>query len=111
MNRRQRKKVRRREFQEFGFDLQFCTPNAWSDAQQDAFWQECILRIEAFGLCVGGGCGTCWDVFVTALGSRATVTPDQRTALVRWLSAHPSVTLVKAGELVDAWHHAWHDAR
>ncbi|HSU17375.1 YggL family protein [Longimicrobium sp.] len=104
MNKRQRKKHRLGEFQELGFELRFCTPADWSEAQQLDFWDAAITRIEALGLSVGGGTGTCWDVYVMAFQERRTVTPALRQALVDWLAAQPAVSGLRAGPLEDAWH-------
>lgn len=103
MNKRQRKKHRLGEFQELGFELRFCLPTDWSDAQEFAFWDSAIAEIERLELSVGGGAGACWEVYVTALLARGTVTPAQRQALVDWLATQP-VTGVYAGPLEDAWH-------
>jgi len=104
MNKRQRKKHRRGEFRELGFELRFCTPEAWSEDEQEAFWVECIRHVEALGLAVGGGSGVCWDVFVTGLRGRDSVSPAQRQALLDWLAAHPGVSKIWAGRLEDAWY-------
>jgi hypothetical protein len=104
MNKRQRKKHRLGEFQELGFELRFCTPEGWTDDQQLDFWDAAIAQIEALGLSVGGGTGTCWDVYVSSLSERGTVSPAQRLALVDWLVAQPGVSDVRAGALEDAWH-------
>lgn len=103
MNKRQRKKHRRGEFQELGFALQFRTPDDWPDAQQHDFWVQCIGQIEALGLVVGGGTGVCWNVFVTGR-PRHSVTVAQRQALLDWLKAHWATSDVHAGPLQDAWH-------
>jgi uncharacterized protein YggL (DUF469 family) len=104
MNKRQRKKHRLGEFRQFGFELRFCTPKVWSGEDQGAFWHTCIARIEALGLSVGGGTGACWDVLVTGLRDRDTVTSEQRQALLAWLAARPDVSEIRAGELEDAWY-------
>jgi hypothetical protein len=104
MNKRQRKKHRLGEFQELGFELRFCTPESWSEEGQYAFGDACIEQIEMLDLSVGGRAGICWDVYVSGLKERSTVTPPQRQALVDWLRAHPAVSNVQAGALEDAWH-------
>ncbi|AHG92877.1 protein of unknown function DUF469 (plasmid) [Gemmatirosa kalamazoonensis] len=104
MNKRQRKKYRLGEFQELGFELGFCTPADWSDDEQLDFWDAAIAQIEALGLAIGGGTGTCWDVYVSSLAERGTVSPAQRDALLDWLAAQPGVSDVRAGPLEDAWH-------
>ena len=104
MNKRQRKKHRLGEYQELGFELRFCTPADWSGSQQLDFWDAAIRQIEALGLSVGGGTGTCWGVYVTTLAARGTVTSAQRQALADWLAAHPAVTDLRAGPLEDAWY-------
>jgi len=104
MNKRQRKKHRLGEFQQLGFELRFGTPQDWTDAEQNAFWDECIARVESLGLAVGGGAGVTWDVFVTALRDRGSVTSEQRASLLAWLAAHPGVSQIEAGSLEDAWY-------
>jgi hypothetical protein len=104
MNKRQRKKHRIAEFQELGFALRFCTPASWSRGEQDAFWNECIRRVEDLGLALGGGTGECWDVFVTTLRERGSVTVEQRQALLEWLGAQPGISAIQAGGLEDAWY-------
>lgn len=102
MNRRQRRKHRTGEFQELGFDLQFSTPASWNDDQQLAFWNAMIDEVEKRGLSVGGSSGETWEVFVTAT-SHASVTPDERQAIIDWLAAREDVTNLEAGPLEDAW--------
>lgn len=104
MNKRQRKKHHLGEFQELGFELRFCTIASWTDAEQLCFWDECIGRVEALGLSVGGETGTRWGVFVSGLAARTGVTAAQRQALLDWLTVHPAVSDVRAGPLEDAWH-------
>ncbi|GLC24622.1 50S ribosome-binding protein YggL [Roseisolibacter agri] len=104
MNKRLRKKHRLGEFQELGFELRFCTPAGWSEAEHLGFWDACITQVEALGLSLGGGTGTCWDVFVSGLAERATVTAPQRQVLLDWLAAQPAVSAIQGGPLVDAWH-------
>ena len=104
MNKRQRKKHRIGEFQELGFELSFQTPENWSIEEQLTFYEECIKQAKVCSLEMAGGVGTQWSVFVFALKERATVSAVQRGALLEWLAVHPSVTDIKAGPLVDAWH-------
>ena len=102
MNRRQRRKHCTGEFQELGFDLQFATPATWTDDQQVAFWNAMIDEVEKRGLSVGGSSGELWDVFVTA-ANHASVTPDERQAIIDWLTAREGVADLQAGPLEDAW--------
>lgn len=104
MNKRQRKKHHLGEFQELGFKLRFRTPADWSEGQQFEFLDAAIAQIEALGLSVGGGTGTCWDVYVSAFAERGTVTAAHRQALVDWLASHPAVSELEPGPLEDAWH-------
>ena len=110
MNKRQRKKYRLGEFRQLGFELRFCTPATWTDAEQGAFWDECIRQVEALRLAVGGGTGVCWEVFVTGLHDQDSVSPAQRQALLDWLAVHPAVSEIVAGQLEDAWHPAADEA-
>lgn len=102
MNRRQRRKHRTGEFQELGFDLQFKTPAAWTDEQQLAFWNALIDEVEKRGMSIGGSSGEPWEVFVTG-ADHASVSPDERQAIIDWLGARQGVTELEAGPLEDAW--------
>lgn len=103
MNRRQRKKLRRGEFRELGFELRFALASGTSDADQDAFWTAFIDEIERIGLSFGGGGGIRWEGFLTARGARGSVEAAARDALAAWLAARPDVRDISAGPLVDAW--------
>ena len=106
MNRRLRKKHRVGEFTERGFELRFAIPTHWDETEQLRFWDRAIERIESLGLAVGGGVGTRWDVFVTRLADRGSVSRAQRQALMESLAADPDVSALHVGPLVNAWSDA-----
>ena len=103
MNRRQRKKLRRGEFQECGFAVQFVLRTCETESQIDAFWDIAVAQIESLGLAIGGGTGRRWDVFVTTLSERGSVSKAKRAALNAWLENRPEVATLRVGALVDAW--------
>ena len=105
MKKRLRKKHRRGEFRQLGFELGFSTPAQWDEAAALAFWDDFILNaVEANGLAYGGGCGRRWDGFVIGLRERASVAPEQRAALEAWLRARSDITELAVGRLIDAWN-------
>lgn len=106
MKKRLRKKLRLREFRQFGFEVSFRLPDDLDEAGVDGFEDTFIAdAIEARGLICGGGCGRVWDVFVTHAG-RASAADEDRTKLAEWLGRHALVSSIHIGPLVDAWHSA-----
>ncbi|MFZ2960974.1 MAG: 50S ribosome-binding protein YggL [Candidatus Ozemobacteraceae bacterium] len=106
-----RKKRHVGEYQEFGFYVKFRVKPDPSDPDFMVFWDECILDgIEANLLCCGGKTGESWDVFVCYMDPRSrrkckqSVTPEQRSVLVTWLTDHPRVFDLNIGPLIDAWY-------
>jgi uncharacterized protein YggL (DUF469 family) len=107
MKKRLRKKLRRGEFQELGFEVRFRAVDDLSgeafDNVADAFISQAI---EANGLiCGGGGKKPEWEVFVT-LDRRGSATETHRQAVQQWLATRPEVTTSQVGPLVDAWYTA-----
>jgi uncharacterized protein YggL (DUF469 family) len=99
-SKRLRKKLHVGEFQEFGFLISFNLPENLDHEVLDGFVDQFLTQaIENNGLMFGGIIN---DGFVTARkGSSAS---EEHRILVRnWLAAHPLVTEVQIGELVDAW--------
>jgi uncharacterized protein len=102
VKKRLRKKLRRGEFTEFGFELHFGLEPATTVEQQDQFLDEVIEFVEARSLSIGGMCGLEYSVFVAALG-RGTATELDREAIRDWLRAQPGVRNLEVGMLVNAW--------
>lgn len=104
MKKRLRKKVRKGEFQELGFEVRFILdPNLSEqeiDSVIDSFLDEAI---ESQGLGFGGGGHYDWDGFVCFMG-RGSATEANRAHIERWLSAHREVTSYEVGPLIDAWY-------
>lgn len=103
-NRRQRKKLRIGEFQEFGFDVSARFASSLGDKQidrvLDAFIDECI---EANGLAFGGWAHTRLTGYITRdAPSRSAVQAD-REVVLRWLNGRSELEDVSVGELTDAW--------
>lgn len=97
MKKRLRKKLRLKEFQELGFHTSFDLPEEVSD---DDFFDQLIPFVESQGLFIGGGLTN----FYAEAGSRKSVTPEQRQALVDWLNKHPNISNINVGPLNDAWY-------
>lgn len=106
MKKRLRKKLRKREFQELGFDVRFILDPKLSeqeiDSAIDSFLDEAI---KSQGLGFGGGGHYDWDGFVCFMG-RGSTTEANRAHIKRWLSARHEVTSYEVGPLIDAWYGA-----
>jgi uncharacterized protein YggL (DUF469 family) len=105
MRKRLRKKLRRGEFTEYAFDVQYSLKAGMSAAAVDEFLDRFLEHaIEAHHLrCGGGGQGVGWDFLVTKAG-RGSPTEEQRSAVDAWLAAQPEVGSYTVGHFVDAWY-------
>src|SRR5690554_4395792 len=106
-SKRLRKSLHVDEFQEFRLSVPFSLPENLDREALDSFTDQFLAKaIENNGLMFGGGVG---DGFVTALdrrGKESSASEEHRILVRDWLAAHPFVTEVQVGELVDAW---WSD--
>lgn len=104
-NRRQRKKLRRDEFQELGFHLSAQWVGGLDRdtkvAACDAFISECI---EGNRLSYGGAIDNGLDGFAVPEGNRSSATEEHRRLVMNWLESRTEFTAVRIGSLVDAWH-------
>jgi uncharacterized protein len=105
MRKRLRKKLRRGEFTEYAFDVQYWLNAGMPAAAVDEFLDRFIEHaIEAHDLsCGGGGRDLTWDFLVTKAG-RGSPTEEDRIAVHAWLAAQPEVRSYAVGQFVDAWH-------
>ncbi len=105
MRKRLRKKLRRAEFTEYAFDVQYSLNAGMSAVAADDFLERFVEQaIEAQNLsCGGGGRDLTWDFLVTKTG-RGSPTEKDRTAVQAWLAAQPEVRSYAVGQFVDAWH-------
>ena len=97
MRKRLRKKLRKGEFREFGFEIAFRVKE-----RRDELLDRFILEaIEGNGLLFGGS-----EIggFATSTANGASATDDQREKVRAWLEAQPEITDISIGELRDAWH-------
>lgn len=100
---RLRKKLRVDEFQEFGFPITFSFADHAEDAALDVFLDQFLSEaIEKNQLLFGGAIGEEFSGFITyeLVGS---ATEAHRALLNQWLTAHPKVSNVVVGDLIDAW--------
>ena len=107
MKKRLRKKLRRGEFQELGFEVRFRAVDNISDEAFDNVVDTFISQaIEANGLiCGGGGKKPEWAVFVT-LDRQGSATEAHRQAVQQWLATRLEITTTQVGPLIDAWYTA-----
>lgn len=98
MKKRLRKKLRKGEFKELGFELQF----DYTGETFDTFLNDLIGAVESLEMYIGGGGRPSLSYFVYCF--RKSVSPEQRQALADWLMSRPDVANVVAGELRDAWY-------
>jgi uncharacterized protein YggL (DUF469 family) len=106
-NRRQRKKLRVGEFQEFIFAVDATFKSAMEAPAYEAFIDAFTGFSHATGFSVGGMGGrlpitrTCAWIQKSGRGS---ATPEQRDAPASWLLGRPEVASAGAGDLVDGWY-------
>ncbi|MFH1177263.1 MAG: 50S ribosome-binding protein YggL [Acidobacteriota bacterium] len=105
MKRRLRKKMRLREFQEFGFEVTYRLVQELSSEQQlDLLFEFVEEAIEANGLMAAGGGGNPASFFVVSAEDRKSAAEPGRQAVEHWLTAKPQITEFSVGPLRDAWH-------
>lgn len=103
-SRRLRKKLHVGEFQEFGFSISFSLLENLESKALDDFVDEFLAEaIENNSLKFGGGFGGNDSGGFATLNKRGGTTEDHRALVRNWLAAHPHVTNMQIGELVDAW--------
>ena len=107
LNRRQRKKLRVGEFQEFIFELDATFNSAMDAAAYEAFIDAFTGFADAKGLSVWGMGGRLpikqTGAWVQKSG-RGSPAQTDRDALVTWLLERPDVASAVAGDFVDGWH-------
>lgn len=106
MRRRLRKKTRRGEFKELGFQLHARHADASAGCPCcDGGWVTDLIQwLEARGLgCGGGGRPGGTDLYVAPL-RRGSASDEDREATSAWLAARPEVAAHAVGPLTDAWH-------
>jgi uncharacterized protein YggL (DUF469 family) len=103
--RRQRKKLRVAEFQEFGFlvaaDLAVGLRADARITACEAFIADCI---EANQLTYGGSIDDRLDGFVSPEGKRGSSTEEHRRIVLDWLNGRAEFGTVRVGPLIDAWY-------
>jgi uncharacterized protein YggL (DUF469 family) len=105
MRKRLRKKLRLREFREYGFDVSYRLRDGFPTAEADDFLFRFLEHaIEANGLsCGGGGRPPDYEFCVTS-ARRGSPTEEQRAAVGAWLDGQSEVAQHSLGEFFDAWH-------
>lgn len=107
LNRRQRKKLRVGEFQEFIFQLDATFKSSMDAAAYEAFIDAFTDFADAKGLSVWGMGGS---LPITQTGAwiqksgRGSPAQTDRDALVTWLQERPDVATAVAGDFEDGWH-------
>ena len=107
LNRRQRKKHRVGEFQEFLFEVRVTFRQPLDEPAYDPVIDDFIEMIESRQLVVGGMGGTLplasTDGMVSA-ARRGSPTQDDPSAVVTWLQQRAEVAGAEVGEFVDGWY-------
>jgi uncharacterized protein YggL (DUF469 family) len=105
MRKRLTKKLRLREFTELGFELSYTLRPSISADEADSFLDRFLASaIEENHLsCGGGGQGQHWSFCVTVAG-RGSASPEQRSAVGKWLADQPAIVSYELGEFLDMWH-------
>lgn len=103
-NRRQRKKLRLGEFQEFGFEVTAETARELAPAERDTFVDALVAAADERGLLLGGGFQDTLELFAITDAENSSATEEQRESLKTWLVARAELKNVEVGPLKDAWH-------
>src|SRR4030042_1952877 len=105
MRKRLRKKLRRGEFTEYAFDVEYSLNEGLSSTAVDEFLDRFLEHaIESQNLsCGGGGQGMAWDFLVTKAG-RGSPSEEQRNAVGACLAAQSEGRSYAVGQFGDAWH-------
>ncbi len=105
--RRQSKKHRVGEFQEFVFEVRAAFRQPLDEAGYDVFLDEFIEMIESRQLCVGG-MGEHLPLAETSgvvqSAHRGSPSDEDRQFVANWLRQRPEVASADVGELVDGWY-------
>lgn len=107
LNRRQRKKHRVGEFQEFVFEVRVRFRQPLSGPEYDPFLDDFIELIESRNLAVGGMGGRlplAETTGVVQLARRGSPTEEDRQAVLAWLRQRAEVASADASERVDGWY-------
>jgi uncharacterized protein len=106
MNRRQRKKRRVGEFQEFVFAFRLATHAPLSASEFAGFSTEFGRFVDGHGPIVGGMARLEQDGAIfgsVASRDRGSPTEANRVAVEAWFSARAEVASVEVGSMFDAW--------
>ena len=104
MRKRLRKKFYKGEFQELGFELNGKFSKDFTIDNIDKFYDDFIEYVESIDCEIGGGnSGQTFDFFV-AKASRGSITSEQKSNIVKWVTNYHSIDEVLAGELRDVWY-------
>jgi uncharacterized protein YggL (DUF469 family) len=104
-NRRQRKKLRIGEFQEFGFEIYATFREAIDDKQIDTFLDAFVIEcVELNGLAFGGWAHKRLSGYVTRAVHPRSAAETDRELVLNWLTGRNELDDLKVGELSDAWY-------
>ena len=107
LNQRQRKKLHLGEFQELGATIRLSFKEPLSEAQIEPLFNAFVDFIDPQQLMMAGFGGSLplakTDMFICRVG-RGTLSQEDVTLLLAWLTARPEVSGAEAGGLVDAYY-------
>ena len=105
MRKRLRKKLRKGEFKELGFEVVVDLREDMTDKASDLLWEDMVDFVEARNLGFGGVSGNeRLEYSISVLHGRGSVTPEQREEVLAWLEARDEVTEVRGSQLFDVYH-------
>ena len=100
MKKRLRKKLRLREFQEMGFQVDFEFVNYPLEPSDWEFYDTVAAFAATNNLHING----IENSFYVTAAPRKSVTPAQHQLMADWLARQPNITDLQVGPLSDAWH-------
>lgn len=105
MRKRLRKKLRKGEFKELGFETNIYLREGTTEDEFYSFWDDLVEFVEARNLGFGGGGGPVHlEYVIGVLHGRGSVTLEQREELLEWLRAREEVVKVEGSQLFDLYY-------
>ena len=102
MKKRLRKKLKKGEFTEYGFEIEITFNDNVTEQEFDKWINSFIEEIEKNNLLFGGASGlNNFEGFVTSV--KKSVTENQKLAIENWISKQKIIKKYSISELIDAW--------
>ncbi len=107
MNRRQRKKLYRKEFQEKGFNVKLILDEKIEHEQFLEVLDNFFDQVESRDLCISNRVGGSSDaLFISSKFKYSSPSKEDMDFLDKWLKENKSIVKFEIAPLIDIWHSA-----